>query len=202
MAEKRDWIGNSRSAFSTLGASNYSNSDRAENDFYATEPKAVELLLAEEKFAHNIWECACGEGHISKVLESHGYKVKSTDLIYRGYGKPESVNFLEQSVENFDGDIVTNPPYKFALEFCQKALEYLKQGRKLAMFLKLQFLEGKARKKFFSQHPPKTVYVSSSRLVCAKNGDFYRYARSNAIAYAWFVWEKGHKTDPVVKWIN
>ena len=60
------------------------------------------------------------------------------------------------------------------------------------MFLKVQVLEGKERKQLFLDYPPKTVYVSSSRLNCARNGDFDTYPRS-AMAYAWYVWEKGFK---------
>lgn len=51
------------------------------------------------------------------------------------------------------------------------------------MFLKVTFLEGKARKKMFQENPPKYVYVSSSRLACAKNGDFETY-NGGAVAYA------------------
>ena len=69
------------------------------------------------------------------------------------------------------------------------------------MFLKLTFLEGQARKQFFLENPPKTVYVSSSRLNCAKQGDFVTYT-SSAIAYAWFIWEKGYQGDTIIKWIN
>ena len=69
------------------------------------------------------------------------------------------------------------------------------------MFLKIQFLEGKARRELFRQHPPKVVYVSSSRLLCAPNGDFTN-TNGSAVAYAWFVWEKGFKGDTIIKWIN
>lgn len=175
--------------------------ERQQNDYYATDPKAAELLLEQEKFHNTIWECACGEGHLAKVLEKHGHKVISTDLIYRGYGNPEPLDFLNAIIENFEGDIVTNPPYKFALEFVQRALGCVKPGRKVAMFLRLLFLEGKKRKEFFKNFPPKTVYVSSSRLSCAINGDFNKN-QQNAVAYAWFVWEKGYKGETVVKWIN
>ena len=51
------------------------NVAREEHDYYATEPYAIELLLEEETFDDNIWECASGEGHISKVLEGNGYTV-------------------------------------------------------------------------------------------------------------------------------
>lgn len=158
----------------------------------------MELLLEEETFAPRVWECACGEGHLSKVLERHGYDVLSTDLIYRGYGRQE--DFLKAE-GGFDGDIITNPPYKFAMEFVKKALSLVPAGNKVAMFLKLTFLEGKGRKQFFLDNPPKTVYVSSSRLICAMNGDFETIT-SSAVAYAWFVWEKGYTGDPVIRWIN
>lgn len=153
-----------------------------------------------EQFSPTVWECACGEGHLSKALEKHGYNVISTDLVYRGFGDNEPLDFLKETIEDFDGDIITNPPYKYALEFVQTALNTVQQGRKVAMFLKIQFLEGKKRKEFFKKYPPKVVYVSSSRLKCAMNGDFEKY--SSAICYAWFVWEKGFEGNTIIKWIN
>ncbi|WWU70277.1 NAD(P)-dependent oxidoreductase [Clostridium baratii] len=182
-----------------MGASNHSELEREKNDFYATEPKAIELLLELEEFNKNIWECACGEGHLSKVLSDSGYEVLSTDLIDRGYGKG-NIDFLKCN-KRFNGDIITNPPYKYAKEFILKALELVGEGDKVAMFLKVQFLEGKARKELFKNNPPKKVYVSSSRLNCAKNGEFEKYP-SSAIAYAWFVWEKGYKGKTIVEWFN
>ena len=133
------------------------------------------------------------------MLEEHGFEVISTDLVYRGFGDPEPLDFLKDTLEDFEGDIITNPPYKYALEFVEHALNIVQSGRKVAMFLKLTFLEGKARKAFFLKNPPKVVYVSSSRLECGKNGKF---ESKNAVAYAWFVWEKGFSGDPIIKWIN
>ncbi len=200
-AESKDWTGNQRTVYTTLGASNHTDKERQQHDYYATEPRAMELLLAEEQFAPVIWECACGEGHLSKVLEAHGFEVTSTDLIYRGFGDPEPLDFLKDTLEDFEGDIITNPPYKYALEFIQRALESVQTGRKVAMFLKLTFLEGKKRKEFFLYNPSKTIYMNSSCLNCAMNGDFEKYT-SSAVAYAWFVWEKGFRGNPVIKWIN
>ena len=145
----KDWTGSKKCLFRIIGASNHSDIEREVSDYYATDPKAVILLLAEEEFSDNIWECACGEGHISKELEKAGYNVLSTDLHYRGYGKRNQVDFLNVEINNFDGDIITNPPYKYALEFAEKALKVISDGHKVAMFLKLTFLEGKKRKKIF-----------------------------------------------------
>ena len=186
--------------FSTLGASNHVADERAVNDYYATDPRAVEMLLEMETFAPLIWEPACGEGHISKVLAAHGYEVISTDLIYRDFGDPEPLNFLEETFDGFEGDIITNPPYSVGLQFVERALESVRPGGKVAMFLKVQFLEGKRRGEFFKKSPPRSVYISRSRLACAKNGDFSHIEK--AIAYAWYVWDKGFTGDPVLKWFN
>ena len=61
---EKDWNGNSKSIYTTIGASNHSEKERQVNDYYATEPKAAELLLEVEKFSSTIWECACGGGSL------------------------------------------------------------------------------------------------------------------------------------------
>lgn len=182
----------------TLGSTSITKADREENDFYATEPKAVELLLAEETFANNILEPCCGEKHITNVLEQAGYTVKSSDLIDRNVGA-DIQDFFE--ITDWDGDIISNPPYKNALDFVKHSLEIVKDGSKVAMFLKILFLEGKTRKEFFLENPPKVIYVASGRLNCAKNGDFDKYT-TGAVCYACFVWEKGFTGEPVIRWIN
>ena len=195
-----DWTGNQNSIYKTLGASNHTDKEREFNDYYATEPKALELLLELETFSNRVWEPACGQGHLSEVLKNSGYNAMSSDLIYRGYGYG-NIDFLKVS-KSFDGDIITNPPYKYAKEFVEHALDIVTDGHKVAMFLKVQFLEGKARRKMFEKYPPKRIYVSSGRLRCAMNGDFEKYAKSNAVSYAWFIWEKGFKGDTVIRWVN
>lgn len=197
----KDWTGNNKSIYTRLGASNHALKDREKDDYYATDPKAAELLLEAEPELDRIWECACGEGHLAKVFDNKGCLLKATDIIDRGYKKQTATLDFLKCEHKWIGDIVTNPPYKFAKEFVEKALETVNRGRKVCMFLKVTFLEGKARKQFFKVHPPKTVYVSSSRIPCAKNGDFDKYP-SSAIAYAWYVWEKGYKGKTVIEWIN
>ena len=199
---RRDWTGNSQAAFVTFGAEGHATHERAAYDYYATEPRAVELLLEQEQFASTIWEPACGEGHISNVLQEHGYEVISTDLIDRGFGNG-GVDFLSCTAPITDApcDVITNPPYKYSTEFAEHALELIEDGQKMAMFLKLTFMESKKRKPFFQKYPPRTVYVSSGRLTCGFNGQFHVHS-AKAIAYAWYVWEKEFKGDPVIKWIN
>lgn len=196
----KDWTGNSKTTFSTLGASSHSKNEREENDYYATDPIAIEKLLELESFS-NVWESACGEGHLSEVLKLNKIHGKSTDLIDRTYGVG-GIDFLKQT-EKWNGDIITNPPFKYAQEFAEKAIELINDGNKVALFLRIQFLETKDRKLFFKNYPPKYVYVSSSRITCAMNGDFLKYKKTgSASCYCWFVWEKGYKSDTIIKWFN
>lgn len=198
----KDWTGNKKSTFVTLGASSHCDHERAENDFYATEPKAGELLMSLEPQLHNIWECACGDGSLSKVFNKYNKLSFSTDIVNRGYEKYSGdVDFLNNNVQYYKGSIVTNPPYKYALEFVEKALSTVADGEFVCMFLKLTFLEGKARKEFFKNNPPIRVWVSSSRLKCAMNGDFDATG-SSAACYAWFVWQKGYKGKTIIDWFN
>ena len=200
----KDWTGNSNSIWKTLGASNHTDKERQNEDFYATQPLAAELLLQIEDIDKKkaIWECAAGQKHLSNVFEKYGYKVRSSDIVVRTEGI-EQLDFLNQN-EKWDGTIITNPPYNQAVKFVEKAMETVSDGNKVIMFLKVQFLEGKSRKKLFEKYPPKTVWVSSSRIMCAKNGNFEEMVAGggSAVAYAFYVWEKGYKGNTTLKWFN
>lgn len=184
-----------------LGSTAHAKTEREEHDYYATNPVAMEQLLERESFSPVVWECAVGGGHLAKVLQEHGYDVICSDLVDRGYPNTVTMDFLEYHTEQAkDVDIITNPPYKCGAAFVRKALSVVQDGHKVAFFLRLLFLESAERKKLFEEYPPKTIYVFSKRVMCAKGGNFESYA-SSSIAYAWFVWEKGYRGETIIKWI-
>lgn len=198
----RDWTGNKRSIFGCIGASNQSNSIREENDYYATDPSAIDILLSgRAHIASDVWEPACGEGHMSERLKHFGYNVYSTDLIDRGYGD-EHYDFLTAD-RKWHGDIVTNPPYRYAHEFVEHSLSLIDEGRRAIFFLKLTFLEGQKRRILFDRKQLEAVYVFSKRITCAKNGDFasVRESGGSPVAYGWFAFRKGYNDDPRIMWI-
>lgn len=192
----KDWTGNKTSTITTSGFHNNSRHERSQTDFYATNPIALEKLLEVEKF-DNVWECACGVGNLSEVLKKHGIHGKSSDLINRGYG--EQIDFLHHNID-WEGDIITNPPYKTATQFVYKALETLKNGRKLAMIFPQRYLSSKIRYKLFTEYPPLVVYAFSGRVSCALNNDFTKHSNS-AVDYLWIVWQKGFLEETKLKWI-
>ena len=148
----KDWTGTLHSIAGCMGATGHSAEERETNDYYATDPSAAEWLLKIEELPLVIWEIACGEGHLSKVFEKAGRYVISTDLIDRGFGEG-GVDFLKQT-EMRGNAICTNPPYRYATEFVEHALEIAHEGDKICMFLKLTFCEGKGRRKLFQNAPP------------------------------------------------
>lgn len=185
-----------------LGASNHTEDQRSDLDFYATPPLAVKQLLEKEHFSSNIWEPAHGMGHISKILEENGYNVKKSDIKDYNNEGIEIINFLSCD-KKFDGDIISNPPYKSAKEFVEKALEVVNDNAHVAMFLKIQFLEGKKRYDLFKKYPPKRIYVAVNRYGCSKDGKFNEKGNiGSAICYCWYIWEKGFKGNPEIFWIN
>jgi len=174
-----------------------SGKNRSPHDFYPTPRNAIEALLEREKFTGRIWEPAAGDGAISKVLCEYGHAVISTDLY--GYGFCEGgIDFLNSRtcVPNV-ASIVTNPPYREAAAFVRLALE--RTSDRVAMLLRLNFLEGQKRKSMFASTPLETVYVFSSRLSFAQSGT---PAKRGMITYAWFIWRHGFTGKPTLGWIG
>ena len=168
------------------------NGDRHKNDFYATPSLATQELLKKECFGGTLWECACGDGAISKVLIDNGYDVYSSDLIDRGYG--EQLDFL-QSDKKVD-NIITNPPFNLSTEFTLHALKLAR--KKIIMLNKLSFLEGiKRNKEIFSKNKLQNVYVFSKRLNFRK----YIGEMNGLMAFAWFVFNQDYEGNAQLQWI-
>lgn len=167
-----------KKVFSPLGATSHSKDQiRGDHDYYATPPIATQALLGVEDFDRRILEPCCGEGHLSKVLESQGHQVFSYDLVDRGYGEGGK-NFLQRT-KPFKGDIITNPPYSLALPFINKALDLIGEGSKIAFLLKLGFLSGKSRQTLWKTAPPPTnLRIYNSYTMWSKRGPLQSKRRS------------------------
>lgn len=167
--------------------------DRKGLDFYPTKPWAVKALLSVESFRGEIHEPCCGEGHISKVLLEHGYKVNSSDLYDYGFGRSGIDVERLARVAN----IVTNPPYSIL----SRLLPFL-VGRvtsKLALLLKLDAMAGVSRYQLFEREPPATVWAFAERLTLNERGED-SYGKG-MLSYAWFVWDKTHVGPTRLRWI-
>lgn len=165
-------------------------------DFFPTPAWATEALVANEAFDGEIWECACGDGEMARVLEGAGYKVRATDLYARGYGET-GVDFLKARRKT--ANIVTNPPYNVAEAFVAQGLKLARH--KFALLLRLAFLEGANRANtIFLKHPPARVWVFSERITFYMKGA--ERTGSGTTAYAWFVWDKAAKGPTELRWLK
>ena len=172
------------------------NADLDGPDFYPTPSWATFALIDNESFTGDIWECACGDGAMSKVLEKTGSTVISSDLYDRGYGETGH-DFLDtpRTAEN----IVTNPPFHSAEGFVASAVK--KADKKFALLLRLAFLEGANRARtIFEIHPPSRVWVFSERITFYMKGA--KRAGSGTTAYAWLVWDKDAPDGTELKWFS
>lgn len=182
---------------------------RVENDYYATNPKAVEMLLTNYPFdASTILEPCVGEGHIANAINNffvNKREITGIDLVDRGYPNTIVADFLTYETNKKWEGIISNPPYSLAMEFIEKGMELLEDNGQMAMFLKIQFLEGAKRKEFFEKYPPKYIYVFRNRMATWNNGQPVDPKTgkkwATTMCHAWFIWEKGSKTEPVIRWL-
>lgn len=183
---------------SYVAAQTVDHENREVDDFYPTHPGATRALLSVEQFDGAIWEPACGEGDMSRVLLQAGHDVVSTDLIHRGYGQGGR-DFLCEWI-GLAPNVVTNPPFREAQMFVDRAL-MLATG-KVCMFLRLAFLEGVERGAWFPNTPLARVWIMSRRVPMQRGRLSEAGDGHGVIAFAWFVWERGHEGPPTIGWLD
>ena len=191
-----------------------SDRERADNDYYATPFHATEAILnalesvGETLSSDSILEPAAGEGHIVKVLKEHYpyNEIIANDIAWResrlGIDVTGGIDFLVCNPYRKYDTIIMNPPFKYAKEFVEKALEI--SNHFVICFAKIQFLETVERKKLFENSPLKYVYVFSRRVPAWMNGnetDENGKPWASTMCFAWFVWEKDYEGEPIIRWL-
>ena len=180
--------------------------ERAEYDYYATPLDATSDILDREKLEGNILEPSAGQGHIVTVLKTYypEAEIVATDLIERlnDYNIQSGVDFLTYNYDRKFDNIVMNPPFSIAKEFCERAL--MMANKRVFAFLKINFLEGVGRQEFFKSSPLHYIYVFSRRVSPLKNGTEKNESGKDwhsTMCFAWFIWDIGYEGEPIVRWI-
>jgi len=179
-------------------------------DLYETPEVGTLALLRAEPLPPTIWEPACGPGAIVRVLRSSGHRVIATDLFdYRSPDQDQAGRdfLLERTAPDGVEMIVTNPPFKLAAQFAAHALSLCPR---VAMLLRLSFLEsgsekteaGRARLFAVDGGHLARAHVFRNRLPMMHRDGWVGNRASNSVAFAWFVWERGHTGKPEIDRIS
>lgn len=147
--------------------------------------RAVIPVLREIGWPDDAWECACGEGHISKQLLAAGFAVTSSNLIDRGYGDV-GVDFLATERARAKS-VITNPPFSLADAFVAHAqtmlgIEYI------ALLLPNGIYHAKTRVPMFYAHRPSLILPCTWRIDVERKG-------APTMNVSWYVW---HPTVPPI----
>lgn len=93
-------------------------------------------------------------------------------------------NYIETKLDYKPFLVISNPPFNQAMEFIKKALDDVEDGGYVAMLLRLNFLETKARKEFFDNYMPTWIFVHHKRMSFTDAGG------TDSVAYCHMVWKK------------
>ena len=148
---------------------------RRELDFYPTPPEVTMALCEWMKERgmrmQSVWEPACGDGRMVRMLEQYFDQVVGTDI-------QQGTDFL--TAEKPDGIewIITNPPFSLAEQFIRKAAEC---NVPFAMLLKSQYWHSARRKKLFDEIRPSHILPLTWRPDFTGKG-------SSLLDMQWSVW--------------
>jgi hypothetical protein len=168
--------------------------ERKPSDFYPTPPDVTQALIDAAGLSSRplrIWEPACGDGAMSKVLAANGHQVHSTDLREdSGFGLG-GIDFLDPLEAPWGGEpdaIITNPPFTLAEEFIRAAI---RRAPLVAMLLKSNYWHTQRGLALYHSHPPTMEYKLTWRpaFLSAERGD------NPIMDCSWCVWRRGSSTS-------
>ena len=170
-------------------------------DYYVTPVKDIITFLGalDEEVSLDIWDKTildpCAGGDLShdmsypKALREYyaipdGWNgIKTIDIREDSLAETKC-NYIETKLDYKPFLIISNPPFNQAMEFIKKALDDVEDGGYVAMLLRLNFLETKARKDFFDNYMPTWIFVHHKRM------SFTDVGGTDSVAYCHMVWKK------------
>lgn len=169
-----------------------SNFRRVARDRYETPDWVTDVLIRHLPLrVYRIWEPACGSGKMMRVLRANGLSVFGTDIT-------QGRDFAEwMTGRDFDA-IVTNPPYRLADMFIERALELTEANRGVvAMLLQTDFDHAATRQHLISEHPAFAKKIALTQRIrwFRKTKD----SKSPSYNHAWLIWDWQHTGPPIIR---
>jgi hypothetical protein len=194
MTPAADLLGEARQPERKSASHGEAGYERRERDAYFTEPWVTEALCQAVEFDNRgiLWEPACGDGRMAKVLDRWHPAVVASDIADYGYGapghdflRPEAVDWLGKTHAGRIAAIVTNPPFDQAIAFITRALELTRPAQgKVAILQRHEFDAPAKHHALCDRHPfvCKMVLHKRPRWMAGDKA-------SPRFPYAWFLWD-------------
>jgi hypothetical protein len=172
---------------------------RHPQDFYPTNIEHVESALSLIPITPEwVLDPGMGDGIFGQVARQCWQQAKLVGVelrldapIHSWYDWNIRADFLALTgiTPMFDAAI-GNPPYQHAEAFIRRSMALLHDGGYIVFLLRLAFLESMSRYTLFTRElPPQRV------VVCSDRPSFTGDGKTDATAYAFFVWCKGYKPE-------
>jgi hypothetical protein len=145
------------------------------------------------------WEPAANRGYLVRGLKDYFRYVAGSDVhdYGAGFGVEDFLFPGPTMVETRVDWIITNPPFRLAQRFAERALDLAPQ---CALLVRSAFLEGQARYEgLFSKRPPSLILQFTERL--PMNRGVCRADMTTATAYCWLVWASRYNAGTRFDWI-
>jgi hypothetical protein len=164
---------------------------RALCEFLRGEGEALGLQVVREP--------AANRGYMVRPLAEYFAPVEASDVHDYGMGWPVEDYLFPGNSERKVGWTITNPPFRLAEEFIEKARRTSLQG--CAVIVRSAFLEGVGRHgRIFATWPPTFVLQFAERVVMHRGR--VSADGSTATAYCWLVWRFYAPRGPTqLRWI-
>jgi hypothetical protein len=181
--------------------SSHHHVDRGLDAYFSPPEAAASLLYIEaQHIPATIWEPAAGDGAIVLPLQKAGFRVIASDIVDYGLdGCKSGIDYLTAKPIREVQGIITNPPYKLAVQFAEKALT---ETGYVAFLLRTNFLESTARLSFFRRHQPARIWISSRRLPMMHRHGWQGPRAPSNTCFAWFIWDERSEQKCVVDWFD
>src|SRR5262249_45335761 len=171
--------------------------DRDEDDFYVEPAWCSERLFAVETFTGLIWDPAAGSGTILRAARAAGLSNFASDIAEHGCGLRQ--DFLTATAPAPAFLVVTNPPFRVARAFVERALTL--GARKTAVIFPTARLNAA---RWLEPLPLAKIYLLTPR-PSMPPGEVIAHGErpgGGRMDFAWLVFNRGHSGPPELRWLH
>jgi hypothetical protein len=171
--------------------------DRDDHDYYVEPPWCSERLFAVEPFAGLIWDPAAGSGTIPRAARAADLSTFASDVADHGCGPRQ--DFLTAPAPAVAFSIVTNPPFKLARAFVERALTL--GAAKVAIIFPTARLNAA---RWLEPLPLTRVWLLTPRPSMPPGEVITRGEKPGGgkTDFCWLVFDRAHSGPPTMWWLH